>query len=112
MSLSQFETNFWPLLLSIQKRKSIKTWCLDALLKLFIPCAGLASGKKDDLEQFFLSCKCIVIVFQIGPIHLCLGADAIDILLDVGVAISRAVFIGIRGVVGIKTVGNLPLIEA
>ena len=52
-----------------------------------------------------------MVVLQIGPIHLFFGTDTIDIFFDVGISVARAVAVGVRGVVGVQSVGLLPFVR-
>ena len=62
------------------------------------------------LQEFSLLSQSIVVVLHVSPIHLFLGADTIDILLDIGISVTSAILVGIARVVRIQTVGYLPLI--
>lgn len=64
-----------------------------------------------DLQEFSLLSQSIVVVLHVSPIHLFLGADTIDILLDIGISVTSAILVGIARVVRIQAVGNLPLIR-
>ena len=63
------------------------------------------------LQEFSLLCQSIVVVLHVSPIHLFLGADTVDILLDIGISVTRAILVGIARIVRIQAVGNLPLIR-
>ena len=52
-----------------------------------------------------------MVVLHVSPIHLFLGADTVDILLDIGISVTSAILVGIARVVRIQAVGNLPLIR-
>ena len=51
------------------------------------------------LQEFSLLSQGIVVVLHVSPIHLFLGADTIDILLDIGISVTRAILVGIARIV-------------
>ena len=60
------------------------------------------------LEQALASCQGIMIVLYIGPVDLLCRVDAVDVFLDVGVAVTVAVFHGIGRVVRVQSVLDFP----